>query len=111
MGLESGNLSTVLDDLEAAAQQAPHSPYIYFSLASAYHRSAGIHQSMQLIGTAQAKFEEANKKFPEYADGLILYSMVCSKMGGSTYFISCSNYVNLFLKTLLISKNLFISNH
>ncbi len=67
---------SVLDDLERALKMAPESPFILYSLASTYHRIAGASQSMQQLELARVKFDEAVKKFPNYVDGLILYSLV-----------------------------------
>ena len=55
---------------------APNSPHAAYSLATAFHRIAGMTQSMQTLQQAKAKFDEARGKFPEFADGLILYSLV-----------------------------------
>lgn len=70
------NLDTVISDLSKAVVSAPDQPYPLYSLASSYHRLAGINQSMQLIETARSKFQDALKKFPKFADGLILYALV-----------------------------------
>ena len=70
------NLDTVISDLSKAVIAAPDQPYPLYSLASSYHRLAGINQSMQLIETARIKFQDALKKFPKFADGLILYALV-----------------------------------
>ena len=55
---------------------APTSPYASYSLASTFHRIAGMHQSMQMLESARQKFEDAVKKFPNYVDGLVLYALV-----------------------------------
>ena len=70
------NLNSVISDLSKAVSSAPDQPYPLYSLASSFHRLASVNQSMQLIETARAKFQEALKKFPKFADGLILYALV-----------------------------------
>ena len=75
-GDDMNGLSTVSEDLEKAIKLAPNCPFALYSLASTYHRIAGIHQSMQLLESARIKFEDAVRKFPNFVDGLILYSMV-----------------------------------
>ena len=55
---------------------SPNSAHAAYSLASTYHRMAGMTQSMQTLEIAKAKFEEAGGRFPNFADGLILHSMV-----------------------------------
>ena len=79
VGLETedpSQLTTVVQDLEKAVAQAPDFPYAQFTLASAYHRMAGVQQSMQLVETARVKFNDAVKRFPTFADGLVLYALV-----------------------------------
>ena len=73
---EMSNLDTVVEDLTKAVEKAPQQPYPIYSLASSFHRLASISQSMQLIQTARIKFQEALRKFPTFADGLILYALV-----------------------------------
>lgn len=70
------NLDTVVDDLTKAVNAAPDQAYPLYSLAAAYHRMASMKQSMQLVETARSKFQDAFKKFPKFADGLILYALV-----------------------------------
>ena len=79
LNLESEDLQlmpSVISDLEAAITIAPNSPYAAYSLASSYHRLAGLNQSVQILETAQMKFREAMQKFPTYADGLVLHALV-----------------------------------
>jgi tetratricopeptide (TPR) repeat protein len=73
---EMSNLDSVVEDLTKAVERAPQQPYPIYSLASSFHRLASISQSMQLIQTARIKFQEALRKFPTFADGLILYALV-----------------------------------
>ena len=70
------NLQSVISDLSKAVSSAPDHPYPLYSLASSFHRLASVNQSMQLIEAARTKFQEALKKFPKFADGLILYALV-----------------------------------
>lgn len=70
-------LGTLVEDLEKGLSLAPTSPQAAYLLASAYHRMAGLQQSMQLLETAKTKFGEAVQKFPNFGDGLLLYAMVC----------------------------------
>ena len=58
---------------------APNFPYASYSLASTYHRIAGLLQSVQTLELARDKFEDAVKKFPNYVDGLVLYALVSVK--------------------------------
>ncbi len=69
--------STVVEDLEKGQSLAPTSPQAAYLLSSAYHRMAGMQQSMQLLETARGLFTEAIQKFPDFGDGLLLYAMVC----------------------------------
>ena len=69
-------LSACIDDLERALEMSPNSAHAAYSLASAYHRMAGMTQSMQTLEIAKAKFEEARGRFPDFADGMILHSLV-----------------------------------
>ena len=69
-------LSKCINDLERAIKMAPNSAHAAYSLASAYHRLAGMTQSMQVLETARTKFEENRGKFPNFADGLILHALV-----------------------------------
>ena len=59
---------------------APNFPYASYSLASTYHRIAGLLQSVQTLELARDKFEDAVKKFPNYVDGLVLYALVSVKV-------------------------------
>ena len=82
LGLESEDpqgLNVVSEDLEKAVKMAPNFPYASYSLASTYHRIAGLLQSVQTLELARDKFEEAVKKFPNYVDGLVLYALVSVK--------------------------------
>ena len=85
---EMTSLDTVVEDLTKAVGRAPDQPYPIYSLASSFHRLASISQSMQLIETARAKFQEGLRRFPAFADGLILYALVssCSFTVGSLPF-------------------------
>ena len=79
MYLESedvSNLDLVVEDLTKAVERAPDQPYPIYSLASSFHRLASISQSLQLIETARLKFQEGLRRFPSFADGLILYALV-----------------------------------
>ena len=58
---------------------APNFPYASYSLASTYHHIAGLLQSVQTLELARDKFEDAVKKFPNYVDGLVLYTLVSVK--------------------------------
>ena len=75
---DPNQLSKCIDDLEKAIRMAPNSAHAAYSLASAYHRLAGMTQSMQVLETARIKFEENRGKFPNFADGMILYALVSS---------------------------------
>ena len=82
VGLESEDpqgLNVVSEDLEKAVKMAANFPYASYSLASTYHRIAGLLQSVQTLELARDKFEEAVKKFPNYVDGLVLYALVSVK--------------------------------
>ena len=72
------NLDVVVDDLTKAVNAAPDQAYPLYSLAASFHRMASMKQSVQLVETARSKFEIAFKKFPKFADGLILYALVCT---------------------------------
>jgi import receptor subunit TOM70 len=78
---EMSNLDSVVEDLTKAVERAPQQPYPIYSLASSFHRLASISQSMQLIQTARIKFQEALRKFPTFADGLILYALFLQDTG------------------------------
>ena len=58
---------------------APNFPYASYSLASTYHCIAGLLQSVQTLELARDKFEDAVKKFLNYVDGLVLYTLVSVK--------------------------------
>ena len=75
---DPSQLSTCIDDLEKATKMAPSSAHASYSLASSYHRMAGMAQSMQTLEKAKVKFEEARGKFPNFADGMILHALVSS---------------------------------
>ena len=75
---DPSQLSTCIDDLEKATKMAPSSAHAAYSLASSYHRMAGMAQSMQTLEKAKVKFEEARGKFPNFADGMILHALVSS---------------------------------
>ena len=75
---DPAKLSKCIDDLERALKICPNSAHAAYSLASTYHRLAGLTQSVQTLEMSKAKFEEARGKFPDFADGLILHSMVSS---------------------------------
>ena len=92
------NLQSVISDLSEAVRAAPDQPYPLYSLASSYHRLASINQSMQLIESARTKFQEALKKFPKFADGLILYALVhlyvhAGDMSSAQYCVFACTYV------------------
>ncbi len=75
---QQAGIGTVVQDLEKGLSLAPSSPQVAYLLASAYHRLASMQQSLQLLETAKTKFSEAVEKFPNFGDGLLLYSMVCT---------------------------------
>ena len=81
MHLESASkpedLESAIADLKRAVDKAPESSYAAFSLATAYHRMAGVSQSEQLLAQTTARFEEAAARFPTFTDGMVLYAMVC----------------------------------
>ena len=56
----------------------PNSAHTAYSLASTHHRLAAMAQSIQMLETARAKFDEARGKFSDFADGLILQALVSS---------------------------------
>lgn len=66
----------MVEDLKKTLAMVPDCPYAAFSLATTYHRLAGMSQSMQVLTQSTAHFEEASKKFPQFVDGLVLYAMV-----------------------------------
>ena len=84
------NLDSVVEDLTKAVERAPQQPYPIYSLASSFHRLASISQSMQLIQTARIKFQEALRKFPTFADGLILYALVRTQYCILVHLFSCT---------------------
>ena len=59
---------------------APNFPYACYSLVSTYHCIAGLFQSVQTLELARDKFEDAVKKFPNYVDGLVPYTLVSVKV-------------------------------
>ena len=80
MNLESSGDASVLhsgiDTLEKVLERVPDCPFATFTLATSYHRLAGMTQSQLCLQQAMSKFEEGSKKFPEYVDGMVLYAMV-----------------------------------
>ena len=75
-------MKAVIEGLKKAISLAPQSAYALYSLATAYHRLAGMSQSEQILGEAINTFNKAYGKFPEYGDGLVLYAMVSCDLTG-----------------------------
>ena len=105
MGADPQALEGVVEDLKKTVRIVPQCGYAAFSLATVYHRLAGMGQSMQMLSQATRGFEEAYSKFPTFTDGMILYAMVRTR---SLSIVVSSPKKNCLKETYtVVKRNLF----